>query len=252
MSAYQTIELTLKEGVAEIMLNRPKALNALNKFVFQDLNACFEVLDAEKDLVGVIIYGAGEKAFAAGADITEFMEMDVAAGTALSQIGHNLFSVIENFRKPVIAVVHGYALGGGFELALACHMRIAEDRAKFGLPEVGLGLIPGYGGTQRLKALCGKAKAIELTVTGDMIGAEEAAKLFVVNHHVPAGEGLTKARTILKTVSKKGPTAITKALQAIQSDSFQKEVELFGELIGSEESKEGASAFLEKRKANFK
>jgi len=239
MSTYKTIELTIEAGIATIMLNRPKALNALNKFVFQDLKSCFDLLEASKSLVGVIIYG------------TEFGDMDVEAGSKLSALGHGLFNRIENFRIPVIAVIQGYALGGGFELALACHIRIAEDKAKFGLPEVGLGLIPGYGGTQRLKALCGKAKAIELTITGDMIGAEEATKLFIANHHVSTGEGIEKAREILLKVSKKGPTAITKAIQAIQSNSYEKEIELFGELIGSAESKEGTSAFLEKRPANF-
>lgn len=250
MKSFEALVVEISEGIASVMINRPKALNALNRTVFSELKECFETLSTEA-IIGVIVYGSGEKSFVAGADITEFSGLNAETGSQLSKRGHDILNLIENFPKPVIAVIQGYALGGGFELALACHIRIAEEKARFGLPEVGLGLIPGYGGTQRLKELCGRAKAIEMTITGDMIGAEEAVNLRIANHKVPQGEGINKANEILKKVATKGPLAISTALKAIHSNSFQAEIAFFGELLATSDAKEGAAAFLEKRSPNF-
>jgi len=253
----KAVNLTLKNRIAYILINREKALNALNADVMSDLDYLFNTQLPKEDLVGVIISGKGEKSFAAGADIKEFVGLDQAKGTSLSEKGHGIFKTIENFQIPVIAAVHGYALGAGCELAMSCHMIIAGEKAKFGQPEVNLGLLPGYAGTQRLPRLIGKAKAIELLLTGDVIGATEAVSLGLANHCVPYGEETSKAEEILDKISNKGPLAISKTLMAVNAyydknvDGAALEAELFGQAIGSDESTEGVAAFIEKRKANF-
>lgn len=255
---YQNLLTELQDGILIVTINRPKALNALNKGTLADLRQLFgtDALAIE-GLKGVILTGAGEKSFVAGADITEFTAIDVQGGLEMAQNGHDIFFLIERFAKPVIAAVNGFALGGGCELAMACHLRIAGERAKFGQPEVNLGIIPGYGGTQRLVQYVGKGKALELLMTADMIGAEEAHRLGLANHVVPQGEEVNKALEILTKIGKKAPVAIAKVIECVNShfadgeDGFKREVVEFARTVGTEDFKEGAAAFLEKRKANF-
>ncbi len=248
--------LEVENHIGVITINREKSLNALNKSVMDELDFLFGEHLATLDLYGVIIKGAGEKAFAAGADITEFMALDTASGSALSAKGHRIFMQIENFHIPVIAVIHGYALGAGCELAMACHMRIATPKARFGQPEVNLGLIPGYAGTQRLPLLIGKSKAIEYTLTGDMIDANEAHRLGLVNY--VEEDASAKATELINKIAQKGPIAVKNSIQAINAfydgskDGAAFEIDIFGKSLASEECKEGVSAFLEKRKANFR
>lgn len=255
---YENLLVTENNGILLVTINRPQALNALNVGTFSDLKQFFgEDAPKRKDIKGVIITGAGEKAFVAGADITEFLKLDVASASQLSKRGQDIFMLIERFAKPVIAAVNGFALGGGCELAMACHLRIAGEKAKFGQPEVNLGIIPGYGGSQRLIQYIGKTKAMELLLTGDMLNAEDALRLGLVNHVVPAGEEVAKATEILEKIATKGPVAIQKTIEAVNAHfhhdqfGFDTEVAAFGEMAGTEDFKEGASAFLEKRKANF-
>ena len=255
---FKTILVDIKDGIAVLTINRPKALNALNKDVFDDLDKFFTEFAHENDKIrGIIITGAGDKAFAAGADITEFIGMSVEDGSNLSARGMKVFDKIENFHKPVIAAINGFSLGGGNELAMACHIRIAGLKAKFGQPEENLGLITGYGGTQRLPVLIGRAKAMELLLTGDMIGAEEARQLGLVNHVVEKGQELEKSIEIMKKIISKSPFAIAKMIEAVNAgfdktkNGFEMEIKNFGETIGSHDGQEGAKAFLEKRKPDF-
>jgi enoyl-CoA hydratase len=257
---YQNLLTTFENGILTVQINRPKALNALNKETFSNLKQLFEKDAYELEgLKGIIITGSGEKSFVAGADISEFSNLDTSdAMSSLSKRGQDIFKLIERFPKIVIAAVNGYALGGGCELAIACHLRVAGARAKFGTPEVTLGIVPGYGATQRLIQLIGKGKAIELMTTADMIGAEEAVQLGLANHAVAQGEEVAKAKEIIEKIAKKAPLAIAKIIELVDDyfdktvDGFQKEVEAFGYLSVTEDFKEGASAFMEKRKANFK
>ena len=252
------IQLEITDNIALLTINREKALNALNKQVMDELDFLFSDRLVNDNLFGVIIQGAGEKAFAAGADITEFMALDAQSGSALSAKGHRIFNQIEAFHIPVIAAVRGYALGAGCELAMACHMRIATTGSQFGQPEVKLGLIPGYAGTQRLSMLVGKSKAMEYTLTADMIDAIEAHRVGLVNHVVEDGTEVAKASEIIKKISKKGPKAISNAIRTINAyydkneDGAEMEVKIFGESLNSAECKEGVTAFLEKRKAKFR
>jgi enoyl-CoA hydratase len=253
-----TVLVNIEDGIAIITINRPKALNAINNDVMSGLNQWFSEGYKELDnLKGVIITGSGEKAFVAGADIKGFNALNAEQAQEMSKFGQDTFFEIENFHVPVIAAVNGYALGGGCELAMSCHMRIASENAMFGQPEVNLGLIPGYGGTQRLPQLIGKAKAMELTLTADVIGAIEALQLGLANHVVPLEDLMEKSKSILSKISKKGPIAISKAIAAINShydkskDGYKVEYETFGELMDSDECREGVNAFLEKRKPNF-
>lgn len=253
-----TILITIEDGIALLTINRPKALNAINKDVMQGLNDWFgEQYKAVNGLKGVVITGSGEKAFVAGADIKGFTTLNKEEGQELSKFGQDTYFLIENFHVPVVAAVNGFALGGGCELAMACHLRIASEGAKFGLPEVNLGLIPGYGGTQRLPQLIGKAKAMELTLTGDIIGAVEALQLGLVNHVVPQEELMEKCKSILAKTARKGPISIAKAIRAINAyyengkDGYAIEYETFGELLDSDECREGVQAFIEKRSPNF-
>ncbi len=256
---YQSLIVTYEDGIATITINRERALNALNKVVFSELRHFFSVEGpAQENLSGVIITGAGEKAFAAGADIKEFAGLNAEKAMALSQYGHEVFFMIEQFPKPVIAAVNGFSLGGGCELAMACHMRIAGAKARFGQPEVNLGLTPGYAGTQRLIQLIGKSKAMELLLTADMIKADEALSLGLVNHVVEQGEEVAKAKEILMKIGTKAPLAVAKVIECVNAyfdktaDGFEHEVKSFGLLAETEDFVEGAKAFVEKRKAVFK
>lgn len=252
-----TVLIKIEDGIAYLTINRPKALNAINKSVMKGLNDFFTENNTNSSLIGVVITGSGDKAFVAGADIKEFDGLTVEEGSDMSRFGHDTYFLIENFHVPVIAAVNGFALGGGCELAMACHMRIAGDNAKFGQPEVNLGLVPGYGGTQRLVQYIGKGKALELLLTADMIKADEAHRLGLVNHVVPAGEEVAKSVELIQKIGTKGPLAITQMIEIVNTyfhdhTGFDREVASFGVTIGSEDAMEGAAAFLEKRKANFR
>ncbi|MEZ5017437.1 MAG: enoyl-CoA hydratase-related protein [Flavipsychrobacter sp.] len=256
---YKTLLTELNEGILTITINRPDKLNALNKDVIEELGTVLDDVYNNDDIKTAIITGAGEKAFIAGADISEFSALDGKQGAALAQKGQDLvFSKIENSPKPIIAAVNGFALGGGCELAMACHFRLASENAKFGQPEVNLGLIPGYGGTQRLTQLIGKGKSMELSMTGDMIGAEEAKMLGLVNYVTPQAELLDQTKKILQKIQSKAPLAITKVIycvnEAAKADpqGFANEIARFGDCFETEDMREGTSAFLEKRKATFK
>jgi enoyl-CoA hydratase len=256
---YSTIITNLENGTLIITINRPDKMNALNKDVIQDLGGAMDEVYNNKEIKSAIITGAGEKAFVAGADISEFLALGAEGGAALATVGRNLvFDKIAYCPKPVIAAVNGFSLGGGCELAMACHFRVASVTAKFGQPEVNLGLIPGYGGTQRLTRLIGHGKAMELLMTADMIGADEAKTLGLVNHVVPAEELLNKAKEILQKIHTKAPIAIANIIACVNecSDgnhhSFDNEIVRFGECFETEDMKEGTKAFLEKRKPVFK
>lgn len=255
---YENVQVALENGIATLTISREKALNALNTQTMLELRHFFgEEGPKIEGLKGVVITGAGEKAFVAGADITEFSGLSATEGQNLAQRGQDIFFLVERFHRPVIAAVNGFALGGGCELAMACHLRIAGEKAKFGQPEVNLGLIPGYGGTQRLIQYIGKTKATELLMTADMIGAAEALQLGLVNHVVPTGEEVLKAKELIEKIATKAPLAITKIIETVNAyfedgeDGFGREVSAFGECCGTEDFIEGASAFVEKRKANF-
>lgn len=248
-----------KNGSVEIItINRPDKLNALNKATIKELGDAVISAAASSEVTAIIITGSGEKAFVAGADISEFANYSAEEGKALSQSGHsNLFDLIENTQKPVIAAVNGFALGGGLELAMACHMRIASTNARMGLPEVSLGVIPGYGGTQRLAQLAGKGKAFEMISTAGMIKADEAYQFGLVNHVVDQENLMDKALEIAHQISKNSSVAIAAAIRAVNAgfedgvNGFDKEIEEFGNCFGTEDFKEGTTAFLEKRKPNF-
>ena len=258
MPTYQSL-LTEREGNTLIVtINRPKALNAINVTVMSELGQLFNTdLRAMEGLRAVILCGAGEKSFVAGADIKEFLSLTGNQGRDMSEKGQNIFMAIERCPIPVIAAIQGYALGAGCELAMACHMRIAGERARFGQPEVNLGLIPGYGGTQRLVELIGRTKAIELLLTADMIGAEEAQRLGLVNHVVPQGDEIAKAKEIIAKIETKAPLAIAGVIESVHAfsdntmDGYAAEVHNFGKCCNTEDFREGASAFVEKRTANF-
>lgn len=255
---YTTLLTEYTDGILIVTINRPKALNALNRQTLADLRQLFEedALQLE-GLRGVVLAGAGGKAFVAGADITEFTGLDAQGGLDMAQYGHDIFFAIERFPYPVIAAVSGYALGGGCELAMACHLRVASEKARFGQPEVNLGLIPGYGGTQRLVQYIGKGRALELLMTADMIDAAKAENWGLVNHVVPHGEEIQKSVEILKKIATKAPIAVGKVISAVnayfdvEQDGFKQEVLQFAQTVKTEDFREGATAFLEKRKANF-
>ena len=253
---YKTLLVEIDNSICIITINRPDKLNALNKEVFNDLNAAIDDVYKNPEIRSVIITGAGNKAFVAGADISEFLELDPSEATALSARGHKVFDKIENSPKPIVAAVNGFALGGGCELALACHFIYASENAKFGQPEVNLGLIPGYGGTQRLTQLVGRNLAMELLMTGNMISALEAMDHGVVNKVFSAEELLPKTKEILSLIQSKAPIAISKLIECVNNfdhtqQGYDLEIKKFGECFATEDAKEGASAFLEKRKPNF-
>ena len=255
---YLTIKTDLSEGIYTITINRPDKLNALNKDVIEELGKALDEVYNNSEIKSAILTGEGAKAFVAGADITEFTDLGAEGGAALAKIGQDkVFSKIENAPKPVIAAVNGFSLGGGCELAMACHFRTASENAKFGQPEVNLGLIPGYGGTQRLVQLIGKGKAMELLMTADMIKADEAKTLGLVNYVFTAEELLPKTREILLKIQGKAPLAVGKIIALVNeaatasTTGLNNEIKAFGECFGTEDKKEGTAAFLEKRAAAF-
>lgn len=255
--SYQTLLTQLENGIFTVTINRPDKLNALNKDVFNDLDEMLHHVQSNHQIKSVIITGVGNKAFVAGADITEFGNLSTEEGKKLAKRGQDIFNRIENNNKPIIAAVNGFALGGGCELAMACHFRIASENAKFGQPEVNLGLIPGYGGTQRLTQLIGKGRAIELLISANIIDAATALQYGLVNYVVPQDELLNKAKTLLENINTKAPLAVAACIKAANTvwnenkNGFDEEIELFGNCFGTEDMKEGSSAFLEKRKAIF-
>ena len=255
---YTTILTLLHENILTITINRPDKLNALNATVINELGDAINNFKLNSHAKAAIITGAGAKAFVAGADISEFITANATTGKALATHGANMvFNNIEQCPKPIIAAVNGFALGGGCELAMACHMRIASETAKFGQPEVNLGLIPGYGGTQRLIQLIGKGKAIELMLTAHLIDANEAKLLGLVNHVATAETLLSHTKKIIDIILTKGPNAIAKVLAAVNAyfnnmqNGFDEEINLFSDCFATPEMKEGVTAFIEKRKANF-
>lgn len=255
---FKNLLWNIEDGILTITINRADKLNALNGETIVEIKNAFEQAKLEK-LKGIILTGAGEKAFVAGADISEFQGLNAEQAKALAQRGHDIFFMIEQMSIPVIAVVNGFALGGGCELSMACHLRIATKKANFGQPEVNLGIIAGYGGTQRLIQYIGKAKALELHLTADMIDAQTALNLGLVNYvEEDKNAALEKAKTIINKVATKGPIAIAKVIECTNAyykdgiDGFATEVNAFGDIFVSEDVKEGVSAFLEKRKPEFK
>ncbi|WP_162126757.1 enoyl-CoA hydratase/isomerase family protein [Flavobacterium phycosphaerae] len=255
---FENILVAVENGIGQITINRPTKLNALNIATIQELHNALESLDGNEEVRTIIITGEGEKAFVAGADISEFANFSVEEGAQLAAQGQELlFDFVENLKTPTIAAVNGFALGGGLELAMACHFRIASDNAKMGLPEVSLGVIPGYGGTQRLPQLIGKGRAMEMIMTAGMISAEEAFRAGLVNHVVPQAELLTFTKSLAQRIMKNSPTAISKAIKAINANfkegvnGYETEIRNFGKCFGTEDFKEGTTAFLEKRKAEF-
>jgi len=255
--AYQNLISEIKENILYVTINRERALNALNKETLAELADVIAYAGKTDKVSGVILTGAGEKAFVAGADIKEFSDYSGKQGEDLAKLGHDqVFNAIENSPKPFIAAINGFALGGGLELAMACHMRIASDQAKLGLPEVTLGLIPGYGGTQRLTQLVGKGKAIEMITTANMITASVAEKIGLVNYVVSQADLISKAEEILNAIKQRAPLAVSAAIKAVvaavnNNNGYATEIEEFGKCFETADFKEGVTAFVEKRKANF-
>lgn len=256
----ENVTCEVQDGIAIVTVNRPKVLNALNAQTLADLRSAFEAVRDDGSVRVVILTGAGEKAFIAGADINEIKALDsYEAAKAFADQGQSLLSFIERLGKPVIAAVNGFALGGGCEIALSCHIRLAGENAKFGQPEVGLGIIPGYGGTQRLTRLVGKGMAIQLCLTGEMIDAEEAKRIGLVNQVYPLPELLDAAKEMAKTIISRGPLAVKYALAAVLrgieltlADGLEVEGDMFAAACDTEDKIEGTTAFLEKRKPEFK
>ncbi len=255
---YENIYIEEKNNIATITINRPKKLNALNKRTIAELNVAFKELDEDKETKVIIVTGSGEKAFVAGADISEFAHFSVEEGRKLAAEGQkNLFDFVENLSTPVIAAINGFALGGGLELAMSSHFRIASDNAKMGLPEVSLGVIPGYGGTQRLPQLIGKGRAMEMIMTAGMIDANKALNYGLVNYVVSQEELLPLCLKIASRISNNSSVAIKYAINAVNAgfkydvNGYASEIDAFGTCFGTEDFKEGTTAFLEKRKADF-
>ena len=256
--SYTNLLLATENGITTITINRPKKLNALNKETIQELHEAFKNADNDSNTKVIIITGSGEKAFVAGADISEFSNFSVENGGKLAAKGQALlFDFVENLSTPVIAAINGFALGGGLELAMACHFRMASANAKMGLPEVSLGVIPGYGGTQRLPQLVGKGRAMEMIMTAGMIDANQALNYGLVNHVVALEELLPLCQKIASKIQRNSSVAISKAIKAINANykagvnGFETEIKEFGDCFGTQDFKEGTTAFLEKRKANF-
>ena len=255
---YQNILSSSDNGITTITINRPTKLNALNKDTIHELHDAFNEANQDKNTKVIIITGSGEKAFVAGADIKEFFNFNIEEGSMLAAQGQELlFNYIENLETPVIAAVNGFALGGGLELAMACHFRVASDNAKMGLPEVSLGVIPGYGGTQRLPQLVGKGRAMEMIMTAGMIDANKALDYGLVNHVTTLEELLPLCNKIAGKIMRNSLVAISSAIKAINANyidginGFDVEIEEFGNCFGTDDFKEGTTAFLEKRKADF-
>ncbi len=256
--SYENIIVNHEEQYAVITINRPKQMNALNKQTIQEIHNALVSFYSNKEVRAIIITGGGDKAFVAGADIKEFSDFDVSQGQELAARGQELlFDYVENFSKPVIAAINGFALGGGLELAMACHMRVASYNAKLGLPETGLGLIPGYGGTQRLARLVGHGRAFEMIATASMIEADRAHEMGLVNHVFTSDELMAKTIELARKMTRNSPSALRSAIKSINAgyqvgvDGFKVEIEEFGKCFGTEDFKEGTTAFLEKRKPSF-
>lgn len=259
MSEFNTIDLQVEENVAVITINRPKFLNALNTEVLMELSEAVDLVEKDSSIRAVVVTGAGEKAFVAGADISEMQAKNVLEAREFSSLGNQIFSKLENIKMPVIAAVNGFALGGGCELAMACDLRIASSKAKFGQPEVGLGIMAGFGGSQRLARLVGKGIAKELLFTGVMINAERAYEIGLVNRVVDPSEVVKEAKKMAQTIATKSPLGVSFSKKAVNDGSnldleraVSLEAELFGSLFSTEDQKEGMSAFLGKRQAVFK
>jgi enoyl-CoA hydratase len=257
--AYQNLLFEIEDSIAVITINRPEKLNALNTATFLELNDVLLKIQQNGSIRGVLIKGSGDKAFVAGADIEEIQDLSLEKGVEFSKLGQGVFSLIENLGKPVIALIDGYALGGGCELTMACHLRFASDRSKFGQPEVNLGLIPGYGGTQRLPRLIGRSLALEYLLTADIVSAQRAYEIGLVNKVVPSEELLDTGKKTLKQILSKGPVAVKYILETVHrglnctlEEGLTIEADHFGMACATEDMKEGARAFLEKRKPDFK
>lgn len=255
----ELVLVTKTDKTAVVTINRPQQLNALNGETIGALSATMKALESDDSVRAIILTGSGEKSFVAGADIKEFANYSVEEGKALAKRGHDqLFDLIENLQKPVIAAVNGFALGGGLELAMSCHVRVASDNARMGLPEVSLGVIPGYGGTQRLPQLVGKGKAMEMIMTAGMIKAEDALQWGLVNYVVSQDQLMEKCAEIASKVAVNSGVAIAAAIRAVNAgfvagvNGFESEINAFGEAFGTDEFKEGTTAFIEKRKPEFK
>ncbi len=255
---YQNLLTDLKENILYITINRPQKLNALNQQTLKELADVIGYANTNPDVLGVLLTGSGEKAFVAGADITEFADFNIQQGAQLAKDSQTtVFDAIENSSKPFVAAINGFALGGGLELAMACHLRVATVTAKLGLPEVTLGLIPGYGGTQRLTQLVGKGRAFEMIATAEMISAEKALQMGLVNSVVSADELISTAEQLLEKIKQRAPLAISSAIKATNAavsggrSGYSVEIEAFANCFGTADLKEGVSAFMEKRKPQF-
>jgi enoyl-CoA hydratase len=254
---FENLLYNVENGTCTITVNRPDKLNALNKSTVSEIGKAVQHAEKSAEVFAIIITGSGPKSFVAGADIAEFTGLSVDQGKALAQAGQDVFRSIETCSKPVIAAVNGFALGGGCELAMACHLRVATENAKFGQPEVNLGLIAGYGGTQRLIQYIGKAKALELHLTADMIAAADALAMGLVNYVVAPDQLMVKCNEIISKIRSKSPAAVAGVIRSVNAyfeegkDGFAAEIEEFGKCFSTEDFKEGTTAFLEKRKANF-
>ncbi|PYL42893.1 MAG: enoyl-CoA hydratase [Verrucomicrobia bacterium] len=256
--SLENVSYAKKGAIAYVTLNRPKVLNALSKRTWEDLRAAFENARDDAAVRGVILTGAGDKAFIAGADISELTHLTAVEAEKSSSYGQEVLNLIENLGKPVIAAINGFALGGGCETAMACTVRVAAENAKFGQPEVKLGVLPGGGGTQRLPRLVGKGRALQLILTGEMISAQEAYRIGLVNEVVPSAELITRAQGMLNQIFANAPVAVkysleavNKGLEASQAEGLALEASLFGLCAGTDDKKEGTQAFLEKRKPQF-
>lgn len=256
--SYNNLLTQQENGTLTITINRPSQLNALNTETISELSLALKTAEADKTVKVIILTGSGEKAFVAGADIKEFAHFSIEEGKKLSADGHiKLFNLVEELTTPVIAAVNGFALGGGLELAMSAHFRVASDNAKLGLPEVSLGVIPGYGGTQRLAQLVGKGRAMELIMSAQMIGAEDAYRMGLVNHVVTQEELLPLAEKLASKIQRNSSVAIASAIRSVNAqfqngkDGYQTEIDEFGKCFGTEDFKEGTTAFMEKRKPTF-
>lgn len=259
MSDYKNLVLESEEGILTISINRPEKMNALNSDTLSELKLCFEDVYDHPDIKGIVVTGVGKKAFVAGADISEFVDLNEVNARKFSERGQEIFALIENCPKPVIGVINGYALGGGCELALACHIRIGTENAFFGQPEVSLGVLPAYGGTQRLTHVVGKGSAVEMMMTGEMIGAEKALSIGLINHLSPTKEeALKNAEELLHKIFKNAPLAIGMVINCVNAaysndeDGYQFEANSFANCCKTQDFREGTSAFLEKRAPEFK
>lgn len=257
--SFENIVVNFKDKIAVVTINRPQNLNALNKQTISELNSCFKELEASTEVRAIVLTGAGDKAFVAGADIKEFASFSEEEGKALAKDGQEqLFNLVENLSTPIIAAINGFALGGGLELAMACHMRLAADGAQMGLPEVTLGLIPGYGGTQRLAQLVGRGRAMEMILSANFIDAKQAYVSGLINNVVPAQNLLMEALKLALKISNNSPIAVQAAIKAVNAgfdknqNGFEVEVNEFGKCFGTDDFKEGVDAFLNKRKPEFK